>query len=212
MYLVEQNSLISSLVPGSCLPNSLAGKARTSKPWLLVFLVDRLEILVLRCQTALAGGIDDQEDLTLVAGQVDILAFNVLDVKIKDRGRFLDGISGLNDRQRGNRPQERPGQPENGNKHNRLNTVRALLREDNGGGTRSPAAPGFITRRTRPAGSCEPRRNRDSSALIVNDACRESENSRDRLTPMSGLRPENGQRDVETPADVSVTRECVPTV
>ena len=101
LYLVEQNSLICSLVPGSCLPNSLAGKARISKPLALVFLVDRLEVLVLRSQAALAGRIDDQEDLALVAGQVDILAFDVLDVKIKDGGRFLGGVGGRHDRERG---------------------------------------------------------------------------------------------------------------
>ena len=99
LYLVEQNSLISSLVPGSCLPNSLAGKARISKPLVLVFLVDRLEILVLWSQAALAGRIDDQQDLALVPGQVDILAVDVLDVKIKDGGRFLGGVSGRNDRE-----------------------------------------------------------------------------------------------------------------
>ena len=101
LYLVEQNSLISSLVPGSCLPNSLAGKARTSKPLVLVFLVDRLEVLVLRSQAALAGRVDDQQDLALVAGQVDVLAFDVLDVKIKDRGWFLGGVGGRYDRERG---------------------------------------------------------------------------------------------------------------
>ena len=94
LYLVEQNSLISSLVPGSCLPNSLAGKARISNPWSLVFLVNCLQILVLRSQTALAGRVDDQEHLALVAGQVDVLAVDVLDVKIKNRGRFLGGVSG----------------------------------------------------------------------------------------------------------------------
>ena len=101
LYLVEQNSLISSLVPGSCLPNSLAGKARTSKPLVLVFLVDRLEILVLRSQAALAGRIDDQQDLALVAGQVDVLAFDVLDVKIKYGRRFLGGVGGRYDREGG---------------------------------------------------------------------------------------------------------------
>src|SRR5262245_46117613 len=32
LYFEEQNSLISALVPGSCAPNSLAGKPRTTRP------------------------------------------------------------------------------------------------------------------------------------------------------------------------------------
>ena len=111
LYLVEQNSLISSLVPGSCLPNSLAGKARISNPLVLVLLVNRLEILVLWSEAALAGRIDDQEDLALVLGQVDVLAVDVLDVKIKDGGRFLGGVGGRYDRERERGPAERPDWP-----------------------------------------------------------------------------------------------------
>ena len=94
--------------PRFLLAEFVGGEGQNLEPLALVFFVDRLEVFVLRGQTALAGGIDDQQDLALVAGQVDILAFDVLDVKIKDRGRFLGGIGGRYDRQRRRRPERRP--------------------------------------------------------------------------------------------------------
>ena len=94
--------------PRFLLAEFVGGEGQDREPLILVLLVNRLEILVLRSQAALAGRVDDQQDLALVAGQVDILAFDVLDVKIKYGRRFLGGVGGRYDRDGG--AEEQSGQ------------------------------------------------------------------------------------------------------
>lgn len=86
-----QKFWISSLEPGSWPPNWLQGKARISKSlWLvrtsagesvscvasgrlrerICTLVESLEVVELRGEAALAGGVDDEDDLALQVGEV----------------------------------------------------------------------------------------------------------------------------------------------
>src|SRR5262249_33328688 len=58
----------------------------------LVLFIDRFQILILRCQAALARRIDDEQHLALIGGEVNGLPVDVLDVKIKNRSRLLAGI------------------------------------------------------------------------------------------------------------------------
>ena len=122
-YFVVQNVLISVSVPGSCWPNSLAGKARTSKPAALVLAVERLEPLVLRGVAAVARGVDDQEHVALVGREVDVLAVDVLDGEVEHSGPGLLG----NGRGGGQQQGRQGGRDQNGD-------MRGVLRRGIGAG------------------------------------------------------------------------------
>ena len=72
-YFVVQNVSICSFVPGSCAPNSLAGKPSTRSPFARVLLVQLLEPLVLRGEPALGRDVHDEEHLALVVGELLVL-------------------------------------------------------------------------------------------------------------------------------------------
>src|SRR5262249_27004622 len=76
-----------------------------------VLLVERLELLVLRRVAALAGDVDDEDDLALVARQVDLLAVDARHLEVQDRRHFLASLVAGGERQRqgrgGNRYQSK---------------------------------------------------------------------------------------------------------
>jgi hypothetical protein len=57
-------------VPGSWLPNWFAGEAEHDEAVVLELLVEGLEAFVLGRQAALAGRVDDEDDLAGVVGEV----------------------------------------------------------------------------------------------------------------------------------------------
>ena len=61
----------------------VGGEGKHFESLVLIFLVDLLQSLVLRCETALAGSIDDQEHFSLEPGQGDLLALDVLHIEVE---------------------------------------------------------------------------------------------------------------------------------
>ncbi len=69
VVVVSQKVWISSLVPGSWLLKSLAGKPAMTKALAVKLLVDLFERFVLRREAALAGNVDDENYFALELGE-----------------------------------------------------------------------------------------------------------------------------------------------
>jgi len=91
LYLVLQKVLISSLVPGSWPPKLLAGNPRIANPRSLYFFVERLQPGVLRCESAPAGHIDNQDDLALVRRKGGGSAINRVQSELMHAGCSEEG-------------------------------------------------------------------------------------------------------------------------
>ena len=67
----------------------------------VVLLIDLFQAFVLRCQAALAGGVDDQENLALVGiGQLDFFAVNIFDFVIQYVGTKGQSLTASQDSSR----------------------------------------------------------------------------------------------------------------
>ena len=103
-----QKDWISSLEPGSWPPNWLQGKARISKSLWVVLrsggkcvshaelyweveicgrtLVESLEIIKLRSEAALGGGVDDEDDLALQVGEGEGRSLVIFGLEVVEGG------------------------------------------------------------------------------------------------------------------------------
>ena len=96
LYFELQNDLISCVSPRLLLAELVGGEGEYREAPALILLVDRLHALVLRRETALAGGVDNQEHFPFVPGEINRLVLDVADLEVEHRGWFLRGLAGRN--------------------------------------------------------------------------------------------------------------------